>query len=154
MARFLAPIDALTAASYSILIVLTFTLAFSVVKRTSGYGAPVASEEKRHLLYEDVLDHLRDSEPRPVGFQRSNLIEALGYTLVALIAALPSLAPLWLLRNDPLLALRASNIVSFIMLFVLGYRWGRYTGANPWKIGALLVFAGVLLMAIAIPLGG
>jgi VIT1/CCC1 family predicted Fe2+/Mn2+ transporter len=59
---------------------------------------------------------------------------------------------LW--REDALVALRISNIVSFIILFILGYRWGRYTGANPWKFGALLVLAGVLLMAIAIPLGG
>jgi VIT1/CCC1 family predicted Fe2+/Mn2+ transporter len=54
----------------------------------------------------------------------------------------------------PLSALRISNVVSFIMLFILGYRWGRYTGANPPKIGLLLVLAGVLLMTIAIPLGG
>ena len=223
MARFVAPIDALTAAIYSILIVLTFTLAFTVIKRWPGYeepipegfgtelffavlGAtvawalidglmlallsvlargekhrflqalqaadsdeeavgviadefdfvlePIASEKKRHLLYGDVLDHLRESQPQPVGFQREDFVEALTVALVAIVAAAPSLLPLWLWRDDPLTALRISNIVSFIMLFILGYRWGHYTGANPWKIGSLLVFAGVLLMAIAIPLGG
>ena len=41
MARFVAPIDALTAAIYSILIVLTFTLAFTVVKRWPGNGQPI-----------------------------------------------------------------------------------------------------------------
>ncbi len=40
------------------------------------------------------------------------------------------------------------------MLFFLGYRWGNYTGSNPWKTGVLLFIAGVILMAIAIPLGG
>jgi hypothetical protein len=223
VARFVAPIDALTAAIYSILIVLTFTLAFTVIKRWPGYdqpipegfgtelffavlGAavawalidglmlallsvlergekhrflqalqaansdeeaveviadefdfvlePIASEQKRYLLYGDVLEHLRDSQPRPVGFQREDFVEGLGAALVAIVAVMPALLPLWLLRAEPLAALRAANIVSFIMLFFLGYRWGRYTGANPWKVGALLVLAGVLLMAIAIPLGG
>jgi hypothetical protein len=216
-----APIDALTSAIYSILIVLTFTMAFTIVKRwpdqpiPEGFGAelflavlgatvawalidalvlvllsllargekhrflqalqatdndeeaveviaeefdfvlePIASEKKRHLLYADVLEHLRDSQPQPVGIQAGDFVEAFGTVLVYILAALPALLPLWLLRDNPLLALRAANIVSFIMLFVLGYRWGRYTGANPWKIGALLVLAGVLLMAIAIPLGG
>jgi VIT1/CCC1 family predicted Fe2+/Mn2+ transporter len=115
---------------------------------------PIASENKRHLLYGDVLEHLRDSQPRPVGFQREDFVEALGTALSAMIAVVPSLLALWLWREDVLTALRVSNIVSFLILFVLGYRWGRYTGANPWKIGALLVLAGVLLMAIAIPLGG
>ncbi len=115
---------------------------------------PVASEEKRYLLYEDVLEHLRESEPRPVGLQRSDVTEALSMVLVYLIAALPSLTPLWLLRNEPLAALRVSNIVSFVMLFFLGYRWGYYTGASRWRTGLLLVLFGVILMAIAIPLGG
>jgi hypothetical protein len=223
VARFAAPIDALTASIYSILIVLTFTLAFTVIKRwpgnnqpiPEGFGTelfiavlgaavawalidglmlallsvlergekhrflqalqaadsdedaleviadefdfvlePIASENKRHLLYGDVLEHLRDSQPRPVGFQREDFVEALGTALSAMIAVVPSLLALWLWREDVLTALRVSNIVSFLILFVLGYRWGRYTGANPWKIGTLLVLAGVLLMAIAIPLGG
>lgn len=223
MARFLTPIDALTAAIYSILIVLTFTLTFTVIKRWPGYNQPIpesfgielfyavlgasvawalidglmlallsllersekhrflqalqaadsdedslaviadefdfvlepiASETKRHQLYADVLEHLRDSQPRPVGFQREDFIEALGTALVAMLAVLPSLLPLWLLRDDPLAALRGANIVSFVMLFILGYRWGVYTGANRWKTGLLLPSFGLALMAIAIPLGG
>lgn len=223
VARFMAPIDALTAAIYSILIVLSFTLAFSVIKRWQGYNQPipedfstelfyavlgaavawalidglmlallsmlersekhrflqalqaansdeeaveviadefdfvlepVASETKRQRLYADVLEHLRDSQPRPVGFQREDFVEALGTALVAMAAAAPSIVPLWLLRDDPLAALRGANIVSFVMLFILGYRWGVYTGANRWKIGLLLPAFGLALLAIAIPLGG
>jgi hypothetical protein len=223
LARFVAPIDALTAAIYSILIVLTFTLAFTVVKRWPGYdqpipegfgtelffavlGAaiawalidglvlallalldrsekhrflqalqaadsdeeaveviadqfdfvlePITSEQKRGLLYASVLEHLRDSRPQPVGFQREDFVESLVSALIAMIAVIPALLPLWLLRNDPLLALRAANIVSFFMLFILGYRWGVYTGANRWKTGLLLPGFGIILMAIAIPLGG
>ncbi|HSN74886.1 MAG TPA: hypothetical protein VL334_07320 [Anaerolineae bacterium] len=129
MSYLVAPIDALTSAIYSILIVLTFTLAFTVIKRWPGY-----------------------EEPIPEGFGTELFFAVLGATVAW--ALIDALLPLWLWRNDPLVALRVSNIVSFIILFTLAYRWGRYTGANPWKIGALLVLAGVLLTAIAIPLGG
>lgn len=221
--RLLDPIDALTAAIYSIFVVLTLTLSFTVIKRGADYhepipegfgielfltvlGAtiawglidglmlallsmlergeqhrflhklqaaaadsealeviadefdfllePIASGSKRQDLYADMLEHLRDSEPRPVGFQRVDLIEMIGATLVAIVVALPSLAPLWFLRDAPLLALRASNAVSFVMLFVLGYRWGVHTGAGRLKTGLQLALAGAIIMAIAIPLGG
>lgn len=223
IARWLAPIDALTGAIYSILIVLTFTLAFTVIKRGPGSGQPIpegfgtelffavagaavawglidglmlallaalergekhrflhevqaadsdeaaveiiaeefdfvlepiTSPQKRRLLYGNMLDHLRDSEPQPVGFQRGDWLESLAMAAVAVVAAIPSPIPLWLLREEPLAALRASNIVSFVMLFLLGYRWGFYTGGSRWKTGLLLVLFGAALMAIAIPLGG
>lgn len=219
----LDPIDALTAAIYSILMVLTFTLAFSAIEGVPGYNQPIpdgfgtelffavlgaavawalidglmlallsmfgrsekhrflqalqaadsdeeavsviadefdfilepiASEKKRFLLYADVLEHLRDSQPRPVRFQRDDFVQAFGTVFVAIFAALPALVPLWLLRDNPPVALRTANAVSFIMLFFLGYRWGFYTSANRWKTGLLLLAFGVLLMAIAIPLGG
>lgn len=115
---------------------------------------PITGESQRAMLYKDVLDHLRDSEPRPVKLKREDLIGALACVLVAIIAVLPSLVPFVLLRNDYALAIRASNIVSFGVLFYAGYEWGKYTGTNPWKIGLVLVLIGVLLVAIAIPFGG
>ena len=58
------------------------------------------------------------------------------------------------MRQQPALAVRLSNVVSFIMLFIAGYQWGKYTGANPWKIGLLLFGAGALMVAIAVLFGG
>jgi len=115
---------------------------------------PITGEGQRQALYEDMLEHLRDSRPRPVGFQREDLAGALGSVLVAVLAVLPSFMPLLLLRQQPALAVRLSNVVSFIVLFIAGYQWGKYTGANPWKIGLLLFGAGALMVAIAILLGG
>ncbi len=101
-----------------------------------------------------MLEHLRDSKPRPVGFQSEDLIGAAASVVVAVLAIVPSLIPLVLLRDQGILAVRISNIVSFIVLFIAGYLWGRYTGANPWKTGLLLLGAGLIMMAVAIPLGG
>jgi hypothetical protein len=115
---------------------------------------PITAEEERHKLYKSVFEHLREGQPRKIGFKREDFAGAVGCVLVALIAVLPSLAPLVLLRQDPMLALRVSNVISFIVLFAAGYSWGTHTGANPWKTGLLLFFIGAIMVLVAILLGG
>ena len=53
---------------------------------------PITRATQRQLLYEDVLAHLSDSRPKPVGIRRDDLIGAVGCVLVAVISVLPSLA--------------------------------------------------------------
>ena len=73
---------------------------------------------------------------------------------MAVLAVLPSFLPLFVFSHDYGLAIRLSNVVSFIVLFAAGYEWGRYTGMSRWKTGLLVMGVGALLVAIAIPLGG
>lgn len=115
---------------------------------------PITAEEERLQLYKSVLEHLRDGQPRKIGLKREDFAGAVGCVLVALIAVLPSLAPLVLLRHDPTLALRVSNAISFMVLFAAGYSWGKHTGANPWKTGLLLFLIGAIMVLVAILLGG
>ena len=115
---------------------------------------PIAGEGQRRELYADILDHLRDSQPQSVGLKREDLTGGLASVLVAVMAVTPSFLPLLIFRHDYALAVRLSNVVSFIVLFVAGYEWGRFTGMNRWKTGLLLVAVGLLLVAVAIPLGG
>ncbi len=115
---------------------------------------PITGESQRAMLYRDVLDHLRDSQPQPIKLKREDFIGALACVLVAIIAVLPSLLPFALIRNDPALAIRVSNVISFAVLFYSGYEWGKYTGTSRIKTGLVLVAVGVLLVAIAIPFGG
>ncbi|NTU78396.1 MAG: hypothetical protein HGA45_03175 [Chloroflexales bacterium] len=79
---------------------------------------------------------------------------ALGCVLVAIIAVLPSLVPFVLLRHNYAFAVRVSNVVSFIVLFGAGHSWGKHTDASPWRTRLLLVAVGVMMVAVAIPLGG
>lgn len=115
---------------------------------------PITRQEDRRLLYVEILDHLQGGQPQPVRLTREDLYGALGCILVALIAVLPALLPLVLLRNNYELAIRLSNLIAFIILFTSGYQWGKYSGTNPWKTGLLLLSIGLLLVLIAIPLGG
>lgn len=115
---------------------------------------PIAGEAERQTLYRAVFVQLRGGEPRPVSFKREDFTGALGCVVVAVLAVVPSLVPLALLRDSGTLAIRLSNVVSFVVLFATGYQWGRYTGASPWRTGLILVAVAALMVAIAIPLGG
>lgn len=115
---------------------------------------PITTENQRRLLYADMFESLRASRPQPVGFTREDFAGALSCVVVAIIAVLPSLLPLLLLREQYRLAITLSNMVSFAMLFAAGFQWGRYTGASPWRTGLLLVTVGILMVIVAIPLGG
>lgn len=115
---------------------------------------PITGEPERQALYQGVLAHLKDSQPRQYGFKREDFTAAFAHVIVAVLAVIPSLAPFVFLPNQFDLAVRLSNIISFIVLFLAGYHWGKYTGANPWKTGLLLLSVAGVIVLIAIPLGG
>ncbi len=54
----------------------------------------------------------------------------------------------------PLLALRISNAVAILMLFLMGYAFGRLTERNPWAVGLFMVLFGIVLVLMTIALGG
>lgn len=114
---------------------------------------PVTDDAERQELYGIVLSRLRDNEPKVEGVKREDIFAAFGLVLLAIVATLPVVIPL-LFIQDPFIALRASNLIAIAMLFVSGYLWGRYAGANPIKIGLLTAGIGVALVLVAIPLGG
>jgi VIT1/CCC1 family predicted Fe2+/Mn2+ transporter len=51
-------------------------------------------------------------------------------------------------------ALRVSNAVAIVMLFLTGYAFGRLTGRHPWLVGILMVILGSILVGMTIMLGG
>ncbi len=115
---------------------------------------PITGDDQRQALYVDILNHLRAGQPQAIGLQREDVYGALGSVLVAVVAITPSLLPFLLLPQNTALAIRISNMISFVVLFAAGYSWGRHAGTSPWKTGLLLVVFGLLMVLIAIPLGG
>ncbi len=111
---------------------------------------PITHAAQRQLLYEDVLVHLSESQPKPVGIRRDDLLGAVGCVVVAVIAVLPSLVPFVVVPGNFLLALRVSNLVSFAMLFAAGWSYGHYSRMNPWKTGLAMLAAGGILGLTAI----
>ena len=54
----------------------------------------------------------------------------------------------------PWIGLRVSNFLLVGLLFLVGYRWARFTDASPWRVAFGLTSIGLVLVAIAIALGG
>jgi VIT1/CCC1 family predicted Fe2+/Mn2+ transporter len=52
------------------------------------------------------------------------------------------------------LALRISNGIAILMLFISGYAFGRHAGRRPWLTGIAMVIIGSVLVGITIGAGG
>jgi VIT1/CCC1 family predicted Fe2+/Mn2+ transporter len=83
----------------------------------------------------------------------NNWLGALGVFLIVFASTLPVVLPFIFVR-DPRLALRTSNAVAVVLLFLVGYRFGHYAGHRPWRMGLAMVILGSALVGITISLGG
>lgn len=116
--------------------------------------APLAPEAERRVFYKHVCDRARQVTVRPITIEREDLMGALATVLVAIVAILPAVVPFLFVADNPLLALRLSNGIAILMLFGIGWRWAREVGARPLLAGATLALLGVVMVVVAIPLGG
>lgn len=115
---------------------------------------PITSAEQRLALYHDIRAHLSQAEPQAIGLQRDDVVGAVAVVLLSIAAVLPSLLPLLLLPDNTALAIRISNVVSFLVIFAAGYSWGLHTDTNPWKVGLLLSAVCLAMVLVAMLLGG
>jgi hypothetical protein len=115
---------------------------------------PITNDEQRRALYHEIKAHLSTAEPQAMGIQRADMIGAVATVGLYILAVLPSLLPLLLLPDNTALAIRISNAVSFIVVFITGYIWGIHTGTNPWKKGLLLSSVCLAMVLVAMLIGG
>lgn len=114
---------------------------------------PITGEPERRQLYRHILVQLRNSQPREIGLKREDITAGLTHVLVAVLVIIPSLLPLVFMRQDPERAILVSNFISLFLLFFVGYRWGKYTGANPWKTGLIILSVIIVLVLFLFWLG-
>ncbi len=115
--------------------------------------ASIAPEEDRDRLYRGIHALAARTEPARVRVTRDDLLGAVAVFFLVFATALPAAVP-FLLIGEPWLALRLSNLLLIGLLFIVGYRWAGHTNANPWLAGLGVMMLGVVLVAVAIPLGG
>jgi hypothetical protein len=89
---------------------------------------------------------------RPI-LTAEDLRGALASGILVVLATFPPTVP-FLLVQEPGRALRVSNAVAVVCLFLAGYWLGRASGVRPWLLGLSMVVLGGGLVAVTIALGG
>jgi hypothetical protein len=116
-------------------------------------GEPPTRAEDRAAFHRSLLDLLRNAGAERAHFRREEFVAATIIMVLVSATALPGLLPLLLMDHTDT-ALRAANALQVVLLFVIGFRWARYTGTPGWR-GALIVgLLGVALVLVAVALGG
>lgn len=100
----------------------------------------------------DKLTRVRDVPTHP-HLRKDDWLGAVGVFLLVILTTLPVLAPFAIIK-DARPALRVSNAIAIVMLFLAGYAFGRHAGHRPWRMGIAMVILGIAMVAITITLGG
>ncbi|HZE98830.1 MAG TPA: VIT1/CCC1 transporter family protein [Planctomycetota bacterium] len=128
--------------------------ALELIRRELGDQLePLASPEALRVFYGDVLKTVRAAGPLEATVRRGDIFGGVASALVILLATAPILIP-YLVIPKPGVAVRVSELIAVVLLFLLGTWWGRVVGANSLKVGFLLTLVGGLLVGVTILLGG
>lgn len=88
----------------------------------------------------------------PAQLAPSDYLAALLVFLLVFIGTLPVVLPFFFL-DDPKIALPLSHAIAITLLFLTGWGLGRHWD-RPWRVGLTMVAVGLVLVAIALALGG
>ena len=100
-----------------------------------------------------ILRHIPQVPVVTSTFAKEDLYGAVACFWLVLVSCLPASLPFFFISN-PHLALRISNLLLIALLFLVGQKWAQYAGANRLAAGGAMVAIGLLMVGIAIPLGG
>ena len=121
--------------------------------------AQALPDEVSAVLTDEQLERVRSrlaQAPAPAPRERLGIRDFVaGLAVCALVfcSTLPIALP-FLLFQGVQLAMRVSNAIAILMLFVAGALYARTVGGRPWLIGLTMVVLGSVLVAITIALGG
>ncbi len=103
----------------------------------------------------DIIRSRLARVPEPTGavLTLADFRTAFGVFLLVFLATLPVALP-FLFVSEAHRALRISNGIALLMLFLGGYYLGRHGGTHPWRVGLGTMAVGVVLVWATIALGG
>lgn len=84
---------------------------------------------------------------------RNDWLGAFGVFLLVFLSTFPVVIP-FIFMKDVTLALRVSNAIAIVLLFLAGFAFGRMTGRRPVWSGIAMVALGAVLVSLTIALGG
>jgi VIT1/CCC1 family predicted Fe2+/Mn2+ transporter len=91
--------------------------------------------------------------PERARLSKDEWLGSIGVFLIVFVTTFPVVIPFLFIKNvGP--ALRLSNAVAIVMLFLTGYAFGNLTSRHPWLVGIAMVVLGFTLVGVTIALGG
>ncbi len=100
----------------------------------------------------DRLKALPDP-PASAPLRKDDILGAIGVFLLVFLSTFPVVIP-FIVMGDAVRALRISNGIAIVMLFLCGFAYGRIVGRHQWLAGILMVVLGAVLSAATMALGG
>ena len=116
---------------------------------------PVVASVLTHEELESLRQRLaKVDQPPPARFLTVNELRgALGVFLLVFLSTLPVVLP-FVFMSEARPALRVSNAIAIVMLYICGHSLGAYAGMRPWLVGLVMVFVGAVLAVMTLALGG
>jgi hypothetical protein len=109
--------------------------------------------EVREPLCQAVFKHLAHLRPAKTRVTKQDLYGAVASFWLVFFSCLPAALP-FLIFSDPTRALRVSNGILIVMLFLVGHKWAQYANVSRLAAGLAMVVIGLALVGVAILLGG
>jgi len=91
--------------------------------------------------------------PKHVRLGKDDWLRGLGVFLWVVLSMFPLAIPFIFMHNAAA-ALHVSNAIAIVMLFGMGYAYGRLTLRNPWSRAIAMVIVGLALVALTKAFGG
>ena len=110
------------------------------------------------VLRPEDLDTIRERllalpQPPRAPLHREDFRGAVAVFFLVFLSTFPVAIP-FLLMRDAMLALRISNAIAIVLLFIGGFKLATYVGTRRWLTGLAMVAIGVVLVGLTIALGG
>ena len=114
---------------------------------------PYVEEADRETLYRAAARRLDGASPERIRPRKDEVLGAITTAWLVFASSIPAVLP-FIFIDDRFIALRTSNALLLCALFAVGYRWAQMTNSRPWVVGGSLLLTGLIMVLIAIPLGG
>jgi hypothetical protein len=109
--------------------------------------------EDAEMLNRAVLKHISHARITTKSLSKEDFYGAFACFWLVFLSCLPAAIPFFIF-SQPHLALRVSNFLLIILLFLVGQKWAQYAGSNRFAAGSAMVAIGLVLVGLAILLGG
>jgi hypothetical protein len=124
-----------------------------VASELEPFISGLLNTREAQAFYGHIADNIARKPEAATSISREDWLGAVTSFCLVVISGIPAAIP-FLLIDDARVALRVSNAVLIALLFFTGYWWARYTAGRPALVGISFLVVGVVLVAIAIALGG